>query len=74
MRPCASCSDCTSRPAVAVLVGVEAQILQAREPRDQRQPAIVETVAVAEYAAHFVERQLERGMALGGEPLILAAP
>ena len=54
-----------------VLVGVEAQILQAREPRDQRQPAVVETVAVAEHAAHFVERQLKRCMPLGGEPLIL---
>jgi hypothetical protein len=44
----------------AVLVGVEAQVLQAREPRDQRQPRIVEAVAVAEHAAHLVERKLER--------------
>ena len=58
-------------PGGAVLVGVEAQILQAREPRDQRQPAVVETVAVAEHAAHFVERKLKGCMALGGEPLIL---
>ena len=59
-------------PGGAVLVGVEAQILQAREPRDQRQSGIVETVAVAEHAAHFVERKLKRGMPLGGKPMILA--
>ena len=55
-----------------VLVGVEAQILQAREPRDQRQPGIVEIVAVAEYAVYFVERKLKRGMPFGGKPMILA--
>ena len=58
-------------PGGAVLVGVEAQILQAREPRDQRQPRIVETVAGAEHAAHFVERKLKGRVPLGGEPLIL---
>jgi hypothetical protein len=59
-------------PGGRVLVGVEAQILQAREPGDQRQPRIVETVAVAEHAAHFGERKLKRGMPLGGKPVILA--
>jgi len=55
------------------LVAVEVQIRQGGEPRDKRQPRFVEVeIAAAEGAVQFVDRALERGVAHGGEPMILA--
>ena len=49
MRPCASCSDCTSRPASRVGSASKRRSLQAGATLDQPQLAVVERVDIAEH-------------------------
>ncbi len=52
------------------MVGIEAQVLEAGAVRDHRNPAIVEPAIFAGDIRHVVERELQRGVLLGGNTAV----